>query len=64
MKNIIYVFIGIAIILIIYNLTFLDFGNLLEDESGIALIGILTGACVIILMLILRTSRIIAKKKR
>jgi len=64
MKNIIYVFIGIAIILIIYNLTFLDFENLLEGESGIALIGILAGACVIILMLILRTSRIIAKKKR
>lgn len=64
MKNIIYVFIGIAIILIGYNATFLDFENLLEGESGTALIGILAGACVIILMLILRTSRIIAKKKK
>jgi len=64
MKKVIYFFIGIAIILIIYNLTFLDFSNLLEGESGIALIGIFAGACVILLMLILRTSRIIEKKKR
>lgn len=64
MKKIIYLFIGIAIILIIYNLTFLDFSNLLEEESGIALIGILAGACVILLMLILRTSHKIAKKKK
>ncbi len=64
MKKVIYLFIGIAIILIIYNLTFLDFSNLFEGESSIALIGILAGACVILLMLILHTSRKIAKKKR
>lgn len=64
MKKVIYVFIGIAIILIIYNLTFLDFENLFEGESNTALIGILAGACVIILMLILQTSRKIAKKKK
>jgi len=64
MKKVIYIFIGLAIILIIYNATFLDFSNLFEDESGIALIGILAGACVILLMLILRASRIIAKKKK
>ncbi len=64
MKKVIYLFIGIAIILILYNFTFLDFSNLFEGESGIALIGIFAGACVILLMLILRTSRKIAKKKR
>lgn len=64
MKKVIYLFIGIAIILIIYNLTFLDFSNLFEGESSIALIGVLCGACVILLMLILHTSRKIAKKKR
>ena len=64
MKYLIFIFIGIAIILIIYNATFLDFSNLLEDESGVALTGILAGACVILLMLILRTSRNIAKKKK
>ena len=64
MKYIIYIFIGIAIILIGYNATFLNFSNLTEGKSGVALIGIITGACVILLMLILRTSRIIAKKKK
>jgi len=64
MKYLVFIFIGIAIILISYNLTFLDFNNILEGESGVALIGILAGACVILLMLILRASRIIAKKKK
>ena len=64
MKNIVFIFIGIATILIIYNATFLDFENLFEGESRTALIGILAGACVILLMLILRTSLKIAKKKK
>ena len=64
MKKVINIFIVLAIILIAYNATFLDFSNLLEDESGVALTGILAGACVILLMLILRTSKIIEKKKR
>ena len=64
MKKVIYFFIVLATILIAYNATFLDFSNLLEDESGVALTGILAGACVILLMLILRTSKIIEKKKR
>ncbi len=64
MKYFYYIFIGIAIILIAYNVTFLDFSNLIEDQSGVALIGIATGACAILLVLILRTSKKIAKKKR
>lgn len=64
MEKVIYFFISIAIILIIYNATFLNAENLFEGESRIALIGILAGACVILLMLILRASRRIAKKKK
>ena len=64
MKTIIYIFISVAIVLIAYNITFLDFENLLEGESAVALTGILAGACAILLMLILRTSRIINRKKR
>ena len=64
MKYLILIFIGIATILIIYNATFLDFKNLFAGESRTALIGILAGACVILLMLILQVSRKIAKKKR
>jgi len=64
MKKIIYIFIGIAILLIAYNVTFIDFSNPMEGQSGIALIGIVTAACAILLMLILRTSKIIERKKR
>ncbi len=64
MKTIIYIFISVAIVLIAYNFTFLDFENLLEVESAVSLTGILAGACAILLMLILRTSRIIDRKKR
>ena len=64
MKYFYYIFIGIAIILIAYNVTFLDFSNLIEGQSRVALIVILTGACAILLVLILRTAKKIAKKKR
>jgi len=62
MKYFIYILIGIGIVLISYNVTFLNFDNITEGESGVALIGILTGFCAIVLMLILRTSLLIAKK--
>ena len=64
MKYFNYIFISIAIILIAYNVTFLDFSNLIEGKSRVALIVILTGACAILLVLILRTAKKIAKKKR
>tara|TARA_B100000767_G_scaffold191839_1_gene179068 strand:+ start:754 stop:951 length:198 start_codon:yes stop_codon:yes gene_type:complete len=63
MKYFNYIFISIAIILIVYNVTFLDFSNLTEGQSRVALIVILTGACAILLVLILRTAKKIAKKK-
>ena len=64
MKYFNYIFISIAIILIAYNVTFLDFSNLIEGQSRVALIAILTGACAILLVLILSTAKKIAKKKR
>jgi len=64
MKYFTYILIVVAIILITYNVTFLDFSNLTEGQSGVALIGIVTAACAILLVLILRTSKKIAKKKR
>ncbi len=64
MKKFIFIFIGIAILLTAYNVTFLDFSNITEGKSGVALIGIVTAACAIMLLLILRTSKIIERKKR
>jgi hypothetical protein len=64
MKYFTYIFLVIAIILIAYNVTFLDFSNVTEGQSGVALIGIVAAVCAILLILILRTSKKIAKKKR
>ena len=64
MKYFIYFFIGIAILLIAYNVTFIDFSNPTEGQSGVALIAIVAASCGVLLMLILRTSKIIEKKKR
>ncbi|MGV6828306.1 MAG: hypothetical protein ACWA45_02785 [Flavobacteriales bacterium] len=63
MKVIIPLFIVIAVGLIIYNLTLVNFTNPFEKDSKVALIGIGSAACALVLMLILRTSRKIAEKK-
>ena len=62
MKILIYILIVLAVVVIGYNITLLNFDDLLAGESGIALIGILCAACVIVLLTILLTSRSIAKK--
>ncbi|MBG6133219.1 phosphate starvation-inducible membrane PsiE [Aquimarina sp. EL_43] len=64
MKYFIYLLITIATGLIIYNITYLDFDNLLIGDSKTALIGIFSSACVVMLMTILLVSRNIQKKKR
>jgi len=63
-KYFIYILITIAIGLIIYNSTFLNFDNMLSEDSGTALISILAAACVILLLCILLVSRAIQNKKR
>ncbi|KAA3622076.1 MAG: hypothetical protein DWP94_09115 [Flavobacterium sp.] len=63
MKAAIYIFIAIAAGLIIFNITKLDFDNLFEGDSQVAAISILASACVILLMVILNTSRKISGKK-
>lgn len=62
MKVFIYILILIAVGLIIYNATFLEFNNILKGDSGTALIGILASSIVVVLMVILLMSRAIAKK--
>ena len=63
MKILTYILISAAIVLAVYNATKLDFDNLFEGDSSIAVISILAGGCVIVLLLILQVSRKIAKKK-
>ncbi len=62
MKIFIYSLIVIALALIVYNFTYLDFDSLSSGDSGTALIGILASSIVIVLLVILLMSRAIAKK--
>ena len=52
----------LAIALIAYNTTLLDFNNILEGDSIIALIGIVASLIAIVLILVFNTSKKIEKK--
>lgn len=62
MKAFIYILIALAVGLIIYNFTFLDFQNAFVGDSKTALIGILASSIVVVLMVILLMSRAISEK--
>lgn len=63
MKNLPYlVLIFMALLLIAYNVTIVDFENPLGGNSTIALIGILASLCAIMLLLIFITSKKIKSK--
>lgn len=64
MKIFSYVVIAIALALIIFNITQVDFNKPFEGNSSIALIGIVSGFCAIVLMLIFRMSKIIDEKTK
>ena len=61
-KTISIILIVLAIVLIAYNVTMLDFDNLLQGDSVVALIGIFAALCAIVLLLIFMTSKKIEKK--
>ncbi|GAB2763483.1 hypothetical protein [Salinimicrobium soli] len=62
MKVLIYSLLVIAVGLIVYNFTFLNFEDVMSGDSGTALIGILASSIVVVLMVILLMSRAIAEK--
>ncbi len=62
MKIFTYTLIILAIGLIIYNITLLDFDNLLKGDSLIALIGIAASFCAVFILLIFRMSKLIEEK--
>ncbi len=61
-KSVSIILIVLAIVLIAYNVTLLDFDNPLLGDSLIALIGIMAALCAIVLLLIFITSKKIEKK--
>jgi len=61
-KKVTIVLLVLAIALIAYNTTIIDFQNPLEGNSIIAIIGIMAALCAIVLLLIYITSKKIQKK--
>ncbi|WP_372974209.1 hypothetical protein [Muriicola sp.] len=61
-KNFSIVLIILALALIAYNVTVIDFKNPLGEDSIIAVIGVVAALCAIVLLLILLASRKIQDK--
>ncbi|QEE48435.1 hypothetical protein FUA48_02240 [Flavobacterium alkalisoli] len=64
MKIFIYTLIAIALALIIFNATLLDFSNLFEGNSLVALIGIVASLCAVCILIIFKIARSIDEKTR
>jgi hypothetical protein len=54
----------IALALIIFNITLLDFNHLFEGNSVVALIGIAASFCAVCVLLIFRMSKMIIEKTK
>ena len=63
-KTLMIILIVLALGLIAYNVTLVDFENPLEGNSIVALIGIMASLCAIILLLIFAASKKVQKKIR
>ena len=64
MKIFIYTLLAIAIGLIAFNVTLLDFDNLLQGNSMIALIGIIASLCAVCILIIFMMAKNIEEKTR
>jgi hypothetical protein len=58
------VLVVIALALIIFNITLLDFDHLFEGNSVVALIGIAASFCAVFILLIFRMSKMIEEKSK
>ena len=54
----------IALALIIFNITLLDFDHLFEGNSVVALIGIAASFCAVCILLIFKMSKMIVEKSK
>ncbi len=52
----------LALALIVFNITQLDFKNPFQGDSGVALIGIAAALCAVLILLIFRISKRIEEK--
>ena len=58
------VLVVLAAALIVFNITLLDFNNLFEGNSIVALIGIVASICAVCILLIFRMSKMIEGKTK
>ncbi len=58
------IFVVLALVFVIFNVTKLDFNNLFEGDSSIALIGIVSSIIVLVLLSILKKSKDIERKMK
>lgn len=61
-KKLIFIFILLAIGLVAYNVTLVDFKNPFEGDSTVALIGVIASLCAIVLLMIFLVSKRIQDK--
>jgi hypothetical protein len=54
----------VALALIVFNITLLDFDHLFEGNSVVALIGIVASICAVCILLIFRMSKMIVEKTK
>lgn len=52
----------LAVALIIFNVTLLDYRNLFQGDSVVAFIGIAASLCAVLILLILKTAKKIEEK--
>jgi len=52
----------VAIALIIFNITILDFNNPMEGDSFVALVGVIASFCAVFILLIFKMSKKIEQK--
>ncbi|MCW2120445.1 hypothetical protein [Flavobacterium sp. 7A] len=57
MKIFINILVILAVSLIIFNITMLDFKNLFHGDSAVAFIGIAASLCAVLILLIFKTSK-------
>ena len=62
MKIFIYTLMALALGIIIFNITQLDYNNLFEGNSVIGLIGIVASLCALLILAIFRSARLIDEK--
>ncbi len=64
MKYFLFVLMGLAVVTMVFNTTFLDFDNLFIGQSKIAIIAILASLCVLIIAWILLIAKVIEKREK